>query len=58
MYMLREKQLVNEIALAKIARAQAGTQEEAAARYKEIAEKQSELATVRERLAQIPKTIR
>lgn len=57
MYMLREQQLLNEIALAKIAYANAVTSEEGDARFREIGEKQSELATIRERLAEIPKSV-
>ncbi len=57
MHMLREKQLLNEIALARIAYARANTQAEGAAHFKVIAEKQSELAQIRERLSQIPKTL-
>lgn len=57
MYMLRERQLENEIVLARIAYAHAPASEEGDTLFKEIAEKQSELATIRERLAKVPKTI-
>ncbi len=57
MYMLREEQLQNEIALAKIAYVNARTSLEKDDKFKEIAQKQSELATIRERLAEIPKML-
>lgn len=57
MYMLRELQLQNEIALAKIVYTKASAGAEGDALFKEIAEKQSELATIRERLVEIPKTL-
>lgn len=57
MYMLRELQLQNEIALVRIAYAQAETDEQRNTLFEDIAQKQTELATIRERLARIPKTM-
>ncbi|MCL2529773.1 MAG: DNA primase [Coriobacteriia bacterium] len=56
MYMLRESQLLNEIALAKIAYAKALDGNAGNTLFREIAEKQSELAVIREKLAKVPKT--
>jgi len=56
MYMLQETQVQNEIALAKIAYTKAVTGDERDALFREIAEKQSELAVIREKLAKVPKT--
>jgi DNA primase len=55
MYMLRETQLQDEITLAKIAYAKLAQSTEGEDTFKEIADKQLELATIRERLAEIPK---
>ncbi|MDR1087960.1 MAG: DNA primase [Coriobacteriales bacterium] len=55
MYMLREIQLQEEITLAKIAYSKLAASAEGEATFKEIADKQLELATIRERLAEIPK---
>jgi len=54
--MLEEIKLQNEIALAKIAYNKAASNEEEDALFREIAQKQSQLATIRESLAEIPKT--
>jgi len=56
MYMLRESQLLNEIAMAKIAFAKESSGASGDALFREIAEKQSELAVIREKLAKVPKT--
>ena len=56
MYMLREAQIQNEIALTRIAYTKASDGASRDALFKEIAEKQSELAVIREKLAKVPKT--
>jgi len=56
MYMLKESQLLNEIALAKIAYTQSATSAAGDVLFQEISEKQLELATIREKLAKVPKT--
>jgi len=56
MYMLKESQLLNEIALAKIAYAKQASGDLADKLFQEISAKQSELATIREKLAKVPKT--
>ncbi|MCL2806720.1 MAG: DNA primase [Coriobacteriia bacterium] len=57
MYMLREQQMQNEITLEKIAYAKADPGAAKDAHFENIAQKQSELVKIRERLAQVPKTI-
>jgi DNA primase len=57
MYMLYDLQLQNEIALARIEWARLGSGPRADELFSKIAAKQSELATNRERLAEIPKTL-
>lgn len=57
LYMLRLEQIQNEIALAKIAygKESAGARKDAL--FEEIANKQAQLAEIREKMAEVPKTL-